>query len=337
MTSCSFVQGVLGALLVIAAGAGRVDAQSEDSNAIAERLFNQARELVKANRWVEACPLFEASLRDDPALGTRLNLAACYEHVGQLARAWELYHGSIGIAESAGDPERRDFAQKHADALEPQLARLVISAPARPPAGFRVTRDGAAIDAGALGVAVYVDAGQHEIVASAPGFARFTKVVTLVAAKTETLAIPSLTAAAVSSDGSQLPVDAAEASAGPVVAVSSTRTYIAIGVGAVGVATVGVGFLFGANARSNLGDAKLLCGDRLVCEGNATYRLGQLLIHDARSNATISTVLVAAGGAAIIAGAVVFLTRPNTREPRTARIVPVPQERGAGLAIVGGF
>ncbi len=114
-----------------------------------------------------------------------------------------------------------------------------------------MARDGTAIAAAALGVAVYVDAGQHEIVASAPGFARFTKVVTLVAGKTETLAIPSLTAAAASSDGSKLPVDAAEASAGPVAAVSSTRAYIAIGVGAVGVATVGVGFLFGANARSD--------------------------------------------------------------------------------------
>ncbi len=89
--------------------------------------------------------------------------------------------------------------------------------------------------------------------------------------------------------------------------------------------------------RVRTGDAKLLCGDRLVCQGNATYRLGQQLIHDARSKATISTVLVAAGGAAIIAGAVVFLTRPNTREPRAARIVPVTQERGAGLAIVGRF
>jgi hypothetical protein len=117
----------------------------------------------------------------------------------------------------------------------------------------------------------------------------------------------------------------------------SSRTYIAIGLGAVGVATVGVGFLFGANARSNLGDAKSLCGGGLVCEGDATYRLGQQLIHDARSNATISTVLVAAGGAAIVAGVVVFLTRRDTRESKAARIVPMPQQRGASLAVVGRF
>jgi hypothetical protein len=200
-----------------------------------------------------------------------------------------------------------------------------------------VTRDGTAIDAAALGVAVYVDAGRHEIVASAPGFARFTKVVTLIAGKTETLAIPSLIAAAAQSGGATLPVEDAGASTAPLVAVSSTRAYVAIGVGAVGVATVGVGLLFGATARSNFADAKSLCGDKLICEGDGTYRLGQQLIHDARSNATISTVLVAAGGAAIIAGAVVFLTRPHTRESRTARIVPAPQAHGAGFAIVGRF
>jgi hypothetical protein len=335
MTAANVMRNVLGAILVFAA-AGRVHAQSGDSSATAERLFNEARELVKVNRWAEACPKFEASLRADPALGTRLNLATCYEHLGQLARAWGLYHESIELADKAGDVERRDFARAQADALEPRLARLAISAPAAPPAGFVVTRDGTALDAAALGVAVYVDAGQHEIVASAPGFASFTKVVTLLAGKTETLAIPNLTSAAGSSGGAKLAVDAG-ASTGEVAAMPSSRTYIAIGLGAVGVATVGVGFLFGANARSNLGDAKSLCGGGLVCEGDATYRLGQQLIHDARSNATISTVLVAAGGAAIVAGVVVFLTRRDTRESKAARIVPMPQQRGASLAVVGRF
>src|SRR5262249_40818474 len=153
---------------------------------------------------------------------------------GQLARAWGLYHESIELANKAGDVERRDFAQAQADALEPRLARLAISVPAALPAGFVVKRDGTALDAAALGVAVYVDAGQHEIVASARGFASFTKVVTLLAGKTETLALPSLTTAAVSSGGAKLPVGAGGASTGEVAAMPSSRTYIAIGLGAVG-------------------------------------------------------------------------------------------------------
>jgi Tfp pilus assembly protein PilF len=78
-------------VLVVAVAASRAQAQSSDTSAIAEQLFNQARDLAKANRWAEACPRFEASLRADPVLGTRLNLATCYEHLGKLASAWGIY------------------------------------------------------------------------------------------------------------------------------------------------------------------------------------------------------------------------------------------------------
>jgi hypothetical protein len=337
MNNGSVMRAVIGIVVITIAAPGHVRAQPADAVTDAERLFNEARELAKASRWAEACPKFEASLRADPALGTRLNLATCYENIGQLARAWDLYRESVGIAEHAGDPERRHFARTHAEALEPRLARLAIHAPADPPAGFGVTRDGSALDAGALDIAVYVDPGRHEIVASAPGFVAFSKVVTLSAGKTETLAIPRLNSAAASSDGAKPPISAAVLSGDPAASRSQTRAYAAISLGAAGFAAVGVGLLFGVNARSELHEAKLLCGDRLVCEGNATYQLGQQLIHDARSHATASTVLVAAGGGAIIAGAVLYFTRPSMREPTSTAVVPVAHERGAGLVIIRSF
>ena len=107
----------VGALLVMAIVAGQAHAQAPQgsSSALAEQLFNQARDLVKANKWAEACPKFEASLRYDPVLGTRLNLATCYEHIGKLAKAWGLYRESIDAAKKAGDTKRADYAQKQAD------------------------------------------------------------------------------------------------------------------------------------------------------------------------------------------------------------------------------
>jgi len=323
---------------------GHVYAQSPspsgNSTALAEQLFNQARDLAKANKWAEACPKFEASLRYDPVLGTRLNLATCYEHIGKLASAWGLYRESIELAKKAGDTKRADYAQKQATALEPRLPKLAISAPANPPAGLIVKRDDTAIDAGGLGVALYVDPGTHQITASAPGFEPFTITVTLVEGKTETFALPALAAKPVPAhvpDSSVLPsehrVDAIE----PVVPPSRTRRYVGLGVGAAGVVAVGVGLLFGVKANSTYSDAKALCDSNLVCNSPTDYDKAKDLMRDARWRATISTVLVVAGGTAIVAGAIVLLTAPHARERVTAQIVPVMHDRGAGLAIMGGF
>jgi tetratricopeptide (TPR) repeat protein len=308
-------------------------AQSSDSGSLAEQLFNQARDLTKANRWTEACPKFEASLRYDPALGTRLNLAACYEHIGKLASAWGLYRESIDLARKAGDTQRQSYAQSQAAKLEPQLAKLTISAPAKPPPGLAVTRDGTRMEPGALGIALYIDAGTHEITASAPGFEEVTQTVTIVDGKAEAIELPALKAKPVTAEPTPL---SAAAGAPPPPARSRTRKYIALGSGAAGVAALGIGLGFGVKASSTYKEATALCGDDLVCSP-ANINEGRQLVRDARSTATISTALVIAGGAAIAAGAVVFLTAPRTAERATARLVPVMDDRGAGLAITGGF
>jgi tetratricopeptide (TPR) repeat protein len=325
-------------IMVSSVVAGRAHAQSSNGS-IAEQLFNQARDLAKANQWADACPKFEASLRYDPALGTRLNLATCYEHVDKLASAWSLYRESIDLAKKAGDAKRRDYAQNQAAALEPRLAKLTISAPAKPPAGLVVTRDGTQIEPEALGIALYVDAGKHELTASAPGFESFAQTVTIVDGKAESIVLPSLAAKPVpavgtdsSKPGPKHDVQPAEPAAPP----SRTRTYVALGAGAAGVAAVGIGLVFGAKARSTYKDAEALCGTNLACSP-ADYPRDQQLVHDARSSATISTVLVIAGGAAIAAGTVVFLTAPRAPERATAQIVPVVHAHGGGLAFTGGF
>jgi uncharacterized membrane protein len=122
-----------------------------------------------------------------------------------------------------------------------------------------------------------------------------------------------------------------------VIAPSQGRTYIAIGAGAAGVASIGVGLVFGAKADSNFTKAKALCGASLVCSPD-DYAAGKQLTRDAHSNATTSTVLVAIGGAATVAGIVVFLTaRSAGRERAATQIVPVATDRGAGLTIAGRF
>jgi tetratricopeptide (TPR) repeat protein len=324
-------------IVMISVVAGRAHAQSNDTSSLAEQLFNQARDLAKAGKWAEACPKFEASLRYDPALGTRLNLATCYEQIDKLASAWGLYRESIDLAKKAGDSKRRDYAQSQAAALEPRLAKLTISAPAKPPAGLVVTRDGTQIEPGALGIPLYVDAGKHEITASAPGFDAFAQTITAVDGKSETLVIPALTPRPVQPEGtdpskSAIEVEQAESTA----ARSRTRKYVALGVGGGGVAAIGVGLVFGARANSKYNNAKALCGPDFACN-SVNYPEARQRFQEAQSSATTSTVLVIVGGAAIAAGVVVYLTAPRAPERATARIVPVVNDGGLGLAITKGF
>jgi tetratricopeptide (TPR) repeat protein len=331
---------VVGAVIALSVVAGRADAQS---TAIAEQLFKEARELTSAGRWQEACPKFEASLKQDPTLGTRLNLATCYEHIGKFASAWGLYRESIELARKAGDSKRSVYAQKQAALLEPRLPKLVITAPAKPPAGLAVQRDGVPVSAAELGIALYVDPGAHEVTASAPGFEPWTKQVMLVESKTETVVLPDLTpkpeTGPTPKQPDVAPSQSQQANHSPPPPASPMRTYIGLGVGGAGVVMVGVGLLFGSQAFSKNKEAKKLCGEDLACSP-ANFDEGKQLISDGRSKATLSTVFVVAGGAAMIAGAVVFLTAPRARAREQAtgtRIVPVIGSSGAGIGLVGTF
>jgi hypothetical protein len=184
---CKICMGI--ALVILTA---RAHAQPGDATATADQLFNEGRELLDASRFAEACAKFEASLRLEDAVGTRLNLAACREQLGELGSAWSLYHGAIDLAAKGGDLNRREYARSHAAALEPQLAMLTIVLPSSRPPGFAVAQDRVAVDAVEPAIVVYLDAGPHEVSASAPGFEPFTKTVTLAVPARETVAIPTL-------------------------------------------------------------------------------------------------------------------------------------------------
>lgn len=329
------------ALLVVALAAGHARAQSQEGNssALAEQLFNQGRDLIKANQWTEACPKFEASLRYDPVLGTRLNLATCYEHIGKLASAWGLYRESIELAKKAGDTKRAEYAQKQAAALEPRLPKLAISAPANPPAGFVVKRDETTVDAGALGVALYVDPGTHQVTASAPGFESFSVTINVAEGKTETLAVPNLAPrpAAPAAPSADKPAPAEPTEPAPTGSIPRSRKYLAFGLGGAGAIAVGVSLVFGSQASSKKSDAEKLCGSDLACTNMAAFTQSKQLVSDAKSKATVSTVMFGVGLAAVAGAVVVWVTAPREPERATAHLVPVVHDGGAGLALTGVF
>jgi hypothetical protein len=79
----------------------------------------------------------------------------------------------------------------------------------------------------------------------------------------------------------------------------------AIGVGAAGVAGLGIGAAFGFRAASQWSDARPFCGGG-VCTTSQAYTSWQ----DSRSSASIATAALVAGGLAVAGGVVLWLTAP---------------------------
>jgi hypothetical protein len=358
-------------VIAVCAGADRGWAQGDASGdkVAAEQLFVEGRALMDQQQFEAACPKLQASLELDPASGTQINLARCYEKLGKLATAWRHYREASDRAVRDGNTARAQVARKLAAELEPRLPRLIITL--RSPAGAQgsqgsqgsqgliVRRDGMPVPAALFGTAVYVDPGPHEVTATAPGRAPFSATVTVAEAATSTVEIPEL-APAPPATGTTAPdapaspdspgsrdwtpaaggrtpaagpsgrVDAGRA--GP--RTASRRRVAGLITGGAGLVALGIGLGIGATASSTWNDAfdSGLCDrDTLQCTVE-----GRDQVDTARSRARVSSIVGGVGVAAAVTGAVLYFTAPRQAR-RTTRLVPWTHPGDFGVAIVGGF
>lgn len=145
-----------------------VSAQPSDGHR-ADVLFQEARVLMHSNRYAEACPKLEESQRLDPAPGTELNLADCWEHIGRTASAFREFRALAESAEKTGESERARIAHERATALERRLTTLRLWVPAeRRVPGLEVFENSQPIVPEQWGTAIAVDPGVIVIEARAP-------------------------------------------------------------------------------------------------------------------------------------------------------------------------
>lgn len=139
--------------------AGAAPARAAGAQDEADALFARGKTELAEGRVAEACASFEGSLRLDPAVGTELALALCFERQGKLARALATFESLAPKVAAAGRADRIGFVREHKDRLAATVPTLVFAlAEARP---SRVTVDGHEVTA----ARVRVDPGPHVVTA----------------------------------------------------------------------------------------------------------------------------------------------------------------------------
>jgi hypothetical protein len=310
----------LGCVLALAV-ASPAGAQPADSAAAAEQLFNEARTLFDGGDFAAACPKFDASYNLDPALGTLLNLATCYEKNNQLASAWGRYRELVLLAGKTNDAQRLAIATERATALEPRLPKLTIRMPATPIPGLVIKRDDATVDPGVIGTAIYVDPGPHTIVASAPGRKAFTTSVSLAEAEAKEVDVPALAIEVIAKPPPPPPVTRE-------IDPGRNRRVLGLALGGGGIAVVATGLGFGIGARSAWNGAfeDGLCDrETLRCTPE-----GQIRTDTARDRALVADIVTGIGVATVAAGAILYFTAPR---PTTITVHPTAE---GGVVTLGG-
>ena len=342
---------LLSALLVGSTLAVAVPAQAQTANdkASADALFDEARRLMEAKRFAEACPKLADSQRLDPAVGTLLNLALCYKQNGQTASAWSTYREAAAQARTAQQADREELARTEAAAMEKDLTRLVIevSPEARAVSGLEVKRDGAVVPPGLWGIAAPVDPGVRSIDVTAPGKKPLhLEAKTEGAGATAKVVIPLLDNAPVVAAPAPAPLGPVNPPPAPERESGSGGTVQLVGgivLGGAGVAAIATGTVFGllSVAQNKAADEDRDRANKAESGSVNDEKYSERAEEhesDAEQSRTVAFICVGAGAAALIGGIVLIATRPKGEPAKAAlQLLPEFSQDQVGVRFQGAF
>ncbi|WP_394831064.1 PEGA domain-containing protein [Pendulispora rubella] len=311
-------------------------ANAQSSAAAAESLYQEGQRLMASGNVHDACIKFGQSQKLEPATGTLLNLASCHEKEGKTASAWAEFNEAIAGTVRAGQKDREAYARSHAVALEKQLRRMVVEVP-QPPPGTEVQLDGESLGSVALGAAIPVDPGEHEITVSAPKKKTWSQKVKFEPGPGNTrVPVPPLEDPNAATQPANVFPKGEESTPSP--AQSNTRSTVGYVVGGAGILALGTGIFFGLRAKSY--------GDKADREQNKALdynaegrRTNAEIQHDAamddhdkaKTSQTIALVAGATGMVAIGVGVYLVVTGKERKES-TARVTPLLSPNTAGAS-----
>ena len=318
-------------------------ASAQPAHAQAEALFRQGKELMKQQRYEEACAAFESSYRLEPSVSTLLNHANCREKNAQFATAWRLFVDAERQTRAKPDADSKQLntvSASRVSALEARLSKLSIDvAPDHRLDDLEVLRDADRVDPDTWNRPLLVDGGTYKITARATGRAEWsTTVVIQPEGDVQTVAIPKLDPVMTMESHPDLPSPPTPATGTELTSTSppspddhvATRSLaIPIAMGGAALVLGGTAFAFSRWGDSIYADAKREPEDATQ---EALWR---------SANKRRYAAIGLGAGAIGCAGAAIYLHLRGGRESaqpvarRSLRIEPTASASSMGLGVRG--
>jgi hypothetical protein len=303
--------------------------ENPPNQSMAEVLFREGRDLMRAGRFAEACPKLRDSQRLDPGIGTLLNLAHCYEQSDKTASAWAAYNEAAATARGAGQSSRQRLARDHAKALESRLVHLKIAVETK--AGEEepaVEIDGEPFPRTLWNSRFPIDPGEHVVRAHSPGKKPFTtRIMVREGTAEHSVELPLLEKQAERPSAAGTPPRAVarrrptqpiapSGATQPQTAGAASRRTAALILGGAGVAGLAIGVGYGWAAKSRYDESDPFC-DADVCDSH-----GLAIREEAYERAAISSIAFAAGGGALVGAVVLWVDSASQEGQRRVALVP---------------
>jgi tetratricopeptide (TPR) repeat protein len=311
------------ALVLLSSGLAVAD---KESKARADKLFEDGRKYLAAKEYALACTAFEQSHASDPAIGTQLNIALCYEEWGKTASAYRAYVEAERLATEKKD-KRAAGARKKVDELAAKSPKLVFDLPDNADPSTVLIFDDKQLDMKKLEDDLLVDPGKHTLEIRVPD--RPVKKQEIEAVIGERKKIPI-----------ELPVaETPKVELPPNVVITEPRRkgrlYGGIALSAGGAAAIGIASIVALAARQDYANAAVDCPGG-ACTTRAAYDATQ----DARFKANMMTFV--AGGGVVLVGVGVYLivtsAGKKVEQPRDGVTVrPIATPDSIGIAIGGAL
>src|SRR6185437_2875865 len=88
----------------------------------ASALFTEGKAMMDKGNFAEACPRLARSEELDPQVGTMLNLATCYQSLGDAAQACSWWRAAADAAAEKSQPDRETYAREQAETTCPSAS-----------------------------------------------------------------------------------------------------------------------------------------------------------------------------------------------------------------------